>query len=1180
MNETTTLYDIFRVGERFQRSVNIAADYGNRQALDDYILTYLGRAVLSRIGHSLRANATGRAWSITGPYGAGKSAAILFLAEVLGYPVNSYARTLLKSTDPELLEELYDQLPGLQSGGFVIVPLAGSREPMAWTLLDGLISSLSVLETSTTALDEQLCAVRNLYNQARSARAVSTASVAEAIQLSARIVQSANPSILGLLIIYDELGKALEYATLHPEHGDIGILQTLAELAARSEEAPVGLITILHQAFEHYAAGLSPVQQREWAKVQGRFEDIGFLESPGELLSLINKAIYPVKPLDHELSEVIASEAIRAERLSILPRDLDRQVTQHVLAGCAPLHPTVALALGRLFRSRLSQNERSLFAFLSSGEPYGFQEYLRQETWSGDSYRPFYRLDNLYDYVLAAMGSVLYIQAQGKKWAEIEDALNRLPKEAGELEARLIKTIGLLGLLGDQHYLKASEDVLAYALADGSSSDADSVHRALECLADWGITVYRRFKDAYSLWQGSDIDLNERFEQGLAQIDRSKSLASLLQTRDQVKPYVAKRHLHETGTFRYFIPWIIDFENFQKIARRPFGVADGAVVFILGTNSTPIEEIVRSVQAFSAKLESPRRDLIFFAIPRGVQGIRETFEETLAWEWVADNTPELEGDSIARRELAARHLAAQERLERASAHCFEKAHSFRACVWVYAGSELHFESARALSVAVSDACDRVYKDAPTVQNELINRRKLSSAAAAARRNLLEQMLTHPTRAKLGMEGYPPEMSIYLSVLERSGLHHQAGDAWAFGPPEGEDFSRVTPLWQAIDTFLTTTEEAQRPVNDLYDLLRQPPYGIKEGLLPIYLAVAMLHWEAEVALYENGSFIPNIGIAVFERLIKVPEQFRVQRYRLGGARSYLFERYSALLGRGQTSHDQVTLLTAVRPILGFVRQLPSYTHLTRSLSPEATAVRDAVLSAREPYRLLFEDLPAAVRIDARQVNTDLETAQLFFTALRNALLELQRAYDILLTTIQGPFLEAMRLPQAMTAARQEVTRRALILQEYVADLRLRAFVLRLADTRLSDQEWIESIASCLANKPPKHWNDQDLLRYGTELAEIAGRFRRVEEIAVEAQKIGKHTEGASLIRLGVMVQSGEEQRDIVTILPEEEAEVHAVANELDAALRHMGASTRISLAAIAELTRQVLASSSQKERDNK
>lgn len=1176
MNEPRSLNEIFRVGERFQRSVNIAADYGNPQALDDYILTSLSRALVSRIANGLREDATGRAWSITGPYGAGKSAAVLFLADILGYPGNGHALAAREPSESELVEELHDLLPGLQSGGFVIVPLVGSREPITWTLLAGLAQSLGALDIDSPLIEARLRNVRDLYAQARNGGTVPAATVSEEILACTQALQSAAPRILGLLIIYDELGKALEYAALHPEHSDVGILQTVAELASRSEGAPIGLVTILHQAFERYAAGLNPVQQREWAKVQGRFEDIGFLESPGELLGLIDKAIYNVEPLGH-LDGVIAAEVEHGERLDLLPRDLDSHAAKRVLAGCAPLHPTVSLVLGRLFRSRLSQNERSLFAFLSSGEPCGFQEHLGQETWRHNGHLPFYRLDNLYDYVLASMGSVLYTQAQGKKWAEIEDALDRLPKDASEVDAKLIKAIGLLDLLGDQHYLKGSEEVLVYALADDQGIEPDSVRAALKRLEGSGIAVYRRFKDAYSLWQGSDIDLNERFELGWAQVDRSKSLAAQLQARGQVKPYVAKRHLHETGTFRYFAPWVIDFEDLHRLSRRPFGAADGAIVFILGTNSTPAKEVVSSVREFSAGLQQPRRDLILFAIPRGVQGIREAFEETLAWQWVAQNTPELEGDSIARRELAARHLAAQEHLDRASARCFETAHSFRACAWIRAGSELQFESARSLSAAISDACDLVYENAPIVKNELINRRQLSSAAAAARRNLIEQMLTHSSDAKLGMEGYPPEISIYLSVLEGSGLHHRDGDQWPFGPPGDGDPCHVLPLWQAIDAFLATTEKGQRPVRELYDLLRKPPFGIKDGLLPIYLAVAILHWEAETALYENGAFIPKADIAVFERLIKVPERFDIQRYSLGGARSYLFEKYSALLGREQAPSDRTTLLSAVRPILAFIRQLPPYTHLTHSLSPEAIAVRKVVLSAQEPHRLLFEDLPTAVGVDAGRVNADPETAEAFFAALRDALLELQRAYDRLLTDTQEELLEAMRLPRAMEMARQEATERAMILREHVSDLRLKAFVLRLADTKLPEREWVESVAACLASKPPKQWGDGDRLRYQTELAEMAGRFRRVEEIAVDVERTGKHVEGATLMRLGVTLASGEEQREIIRILPEEAGDVHAVADALEATLCHSERAARTKMAVIAELARRLWGTSPTKDK---
>ena len=72
---------------------------------------------------------------------------------------------------------------------------------------------------------------------------------------------------------------------------------------------------------------------------------------------------------------------------------------QACLAGCYPLHPLTALVLGPLFR-QLAQNERPLFAFLASIEPFGFQEFLQRQTVADGAYR----LDCLYDYVLASLG--------------------------------------------------------------------------------------------------------------------------------------------------------------------------------------------------------------------------------------------------------------------------------------------------------------------------------------------------------------------------------------------------------------------------------------------------------------------------------------------------------------------------------------------------------------------------------------------------------------------------------------------------------------------------------------------------------------------------------------------------------------------------------------------------------
>ena len=47
---------------------------------------------------------------------------------------------------------------------------------------------------------------------------------------------------------------------------------------------------------------------------------------------------------------------------------------------------------------------------------------------------------------------------------------------------------------------------------------------------------------------------------------------------------------------------------------------------------------------------------------------------------------------------------------------------------------------------------------------------------------------------------------------------------------------------------------------------------------------MHHYKTEVALYENGSFIADWSMPVFERLLKAPQQFELKRFRIAGIRS--------------------------------------------------------------------------------------------------------------------------------------------------------------------------------------------------------------------------------------------------------------------------------------------------------
>ncbi len=207
---------------------------------------------------------------------------------------------------------------------------------------------------------------------------------------------------IGIVLIVDELGKALEHAARNS--GDIFVLQELAEFAASYQTPGLLLVTLLHQSFEQYAAGLRASTRNEWAKVQGRFADIAFQEPPEQVLHVLAKAIqqHPDSALDKSRSTA-SSIAARLYEVGAAPKGFSKKAFVNMAAALAPIHPVTALCLTRLCR-KFGQNQRSLFAFLLSREPNGFMGFL-------EAGKPteLFGPARLFDYVLESFGSAALV---------------------------------------------------------------------------------------------------------------------------------------------------------------------------------------------------------------------------------------------------------------------------------------------------------------------------------------------------------------------------------------------------------------------------------------------------------------------------------------------------------------------------------------------------------------------------------------------------------------------------------------------------------------------------------------------------------------------------------------------------------------------------------------------------
>ena len=1081
------LADAVTIRGRFHRSVNLRADRRDETRRHDYIVTPTVRDLTARILQELRQPGGTRAWSLTGPYGSGKSAFALFLADVLTEIMPGRAEALALRQEAQL-----PQRP------FVPIVLVGQRAPFRSAFLGALADGIAGVDGK-------------LERRIRKALAAATDSDVVALLRDVAEAVQAGGIFGGLLIVVDEFGKFLEEMALHPETEDLLLLQTLVELAARSD-MPIVLMTILHQGFGEYLRGSDEARRVEWQKVQGRFLDIAFQEPAEELLKLVGLAIERTA----EVEAAYAPLAREAARASALDEARQRLPLDALLPDCAPIDPVAALLLWPLFRSKLAQNERSLFSFLAGTEPYGLRDFLAGASVGDGTPPPFYRVEQLYDYVIGALGAGTLLGDRARQWSEIDGALARVSPAAPPTAATTIKAVGLLNLYGRAVGLRADAATLGLAIGDVAMAN-----EAIAYLQEAKILVYRQYEQAFALWEGSDIDLEAEFD--CANESRGRgSIAARLKTVLTLRPVVARAHYVRTGSLRYFTVDVLDGEpgQLEEALLRPTGQADGTIVYVLTSEAREREALIARAQTLTAPGEEGTA-LRIVAFPRPVAGLEGALREVESWRAVRDNVAALQGDAVARREVTARLQGAQEALEGAIGRVFGlpgQPFDPLSSEWIHGGLVHAPVTVRAFQDWMSRLCDDAYSASPILRNELVNRHSLSSSAAAARRTLLEAMLTHPGEERLGMTGAPAEVTIYESLLHGGGFHRQREGAWLFGVPNDD----WMPVWARIEAFLRSTREGRMPLAGLYAELRRPPLGLREGPLPLLLCAALLVHGDDVALYEEGVFVPELRIEVLERVLRQPQLFEVQQYALSEEQLAAFQSIAGATEAIEAKGDAraaTSLIEVARPLVLLIATLNPFTKQTRrGLSSAALAVRETLRRTKDPYQLLFVDLPAAVQ--------GAESANLIEGRLHDALVELQQAYPRLLDGLDEQFRAVFGLYGTDAEVREMLRRRAAPLAEYAADQALAGFVREAA--RPDRGDWRETLGrSVIGGTPTTHWRDADVITFGMRLRQIAADFARLEELVAEHGR----AESGIILRIGVLNGHLHESRAIISVPPD-------------------------------------------------
>ena len=382
--------------------------------------------------------------------------------------------------------------------------------------------------------------------------------------------------------------------------------------------------------------------------------------------------------------------------------------------------------------------------------------------------------------------------------------------------------------------------------------------------------------------------------------------------------------------------------------------------------------------------------------------------------------------------------------------------------WYYNGKEVTDKiiSKRSFNSFLSKICDKTYSSAPTFNNELINRHKISASIGSAKRNYLKALSLNWGQVDLGFnsENFPAEKTIYLALLKQNGLQPEPSQV-NFNPQVPEN-SSFRPLWDASIEFLNSAKANRRSITEFVEMLSHSPFKLKQGLIDFWVPSFLFIKRDDYALFgEKAGYIPDIEDETLELIVKEPAEYEIKAFDIEGVKLDVFNSYRVLLDqptKGKVSNQ--TFIETIKPFIKFYRDLPEYSKNTKRLGKESRAIRDAITHSKDPEHIFFEDFPQALGYSISKLQASKTDLTDYTKKLQKAIKELRNSYEELVNRFES-FIQDDIIGETIPFEdyQEALQKRYKKLRVHLLLPNQKTFILRLNSALPDRKAWLNSLA---------------------------------------------------------------------------------------------------------------------------
>lgn len=1051
--EITAKFD----AEVFLRSINIQydAEYPNR------IAHYQPTAKSVPLIKSLLGFEQDRAFFVVAPYGTGKSITATYLLHLVenrreADETLTAVEEKLHVVSPELSKFSKERRNNKDKG--LVLALQGYCENLGESLKDAALKGMGRMK---------------LGRQARTIESMPCETIDQAIELLVEVREKARAAGCDrVVILWDEFGRHIESLIAEGRSAALSEIQLLAECVSRSIAIPITLGLLLHQELLQYASNSPASVRAEWRKIEGRFQTIQYIDDSKEIYRLLSEVVSEQNRSTILPDEQAKSSTLECKQLGLFS-DFTISELQSLLCSAYPLEPITLYLLPRI-SGRVAQNERTLFSFLNFID---FQNPVRP--------------DHLYEYFSPEMRTDTAVGGTYRQWLETQNALSKLDDDNG-LAATALRTASLLGFGISGERSRTSRDLLLFALRGYACTDTGLVSNGSQQeeavvteLIDKKLLLHRKHSDEVSVWHGTDADLRGRLEEEKSRQRRTFDFLTFL--TDEANPPVWRPVRYNSDFYirRFLQGEYCSLEKLDEYLNMPVG-CDGKIIYVIAETA---EELQESEHLTSKYLCDER---VILAVPKVPVPLFEAALEVWCLTQMQEDDKLVGSDPMVLSEIQQMTDDARSYLQRLIDRLILP--GSEGPRWFSKESELSVKNAYDLRNELSKILQRIFHYTPKINNEMIVRHKPTPTLVNSRKKLLLGILERSGQEMLGIEGNPPEASMYRTILLRTGLYYtDKGEGWKYALPNQVKDPGLQKVWEKVQKFFTVPSEKPKDIQGFFDELMEPPFGVRAGLLPILFATGLKAFPSVYSLrYKGGDYVSDILPSEIEQLCRESEKYEFIVLDIDQAkRDYLIAVLELFDTQARSATGNDLIRACYDALENWKAGLPAGALSTRYLTQKTRHFQVILRQQSDPVQLLFERIP-------RALDCSIDDQQVLLKSFEKCKNELSEVVDNYREKAISSLRRALSLNwKSENGEVKEIARRWALcfpdeLSNALNDNESKGLLSRMRMPYPSDAKLVDSLSGLFLQKTINRWDDSCIANFDRE---IHSSVRRIEESAL-------------------------------------------------------------------------------------